>query len=93
MFKTGKTEPRAPIFFFITPNIQVCLSFHSLRDDFKWENSYTPLSSNTVSSLIKLLIKMHMKILDCDVFGGDLFPEYTATHRPLFPFHFVLHWL
>lgn len=93
MFKTGKTNPRAPILFFITQNIQVCLSFHSLRDDFKWDDSYTPLSSNPVSSLIKLLIKMHMKILDCDVFWGDLFPEYISTHQPPFPSHFVLHLL
>lgn len=57
MPKIGKTNPSAPIFSPITQNIWLYFSFHSLVDNFKWENVYAPLSSNTVSIFIKLLIK------------------------------------
>lgn len=61
MPKIGKTNPSAPIFFLITENIWFYFSFHSLAYNFKWEKFYTPLSSNTVSIFIKLLVKKKYK--------------------------------
>lgn len=69
-----KINPSAPIFFFITQNISAYLFFHSLVDNIKWEKFYTPLSSNTVSSLIKLLIKKkYENIRLWCVLGGSIF--------------------
>lgn len=78
--KIGETNPSALVFFVIIQNIWIYFSFHRLVDNFKWEKLYTPLSSNAVSILVKLLIKKKYESirLQCGAFCACFWPIFWA---------------